>query len=82
MLNSGQQQFNAQFSELLDLQLLNSGTSLLGKSVSFGNGTQSGIATKVQQNAGQVLVRVGDLLVPAANIESVSESSTDDSNVP
>ena len=73
-LNSGQQDFNAQFSELLDLQLLSSGASLLGKSVSFGNGSQSGIATEVQQDAGQVLVRVGDHLVPVANIESVSES--------
>lgn len=73
-LNESQAEFNANFAQLLELQLLNSGTELLGKEVSFGTGGDSGIATEIRQDSGQVLVRVGEFLVPVSDIASVSEA--------
>lgn len=71
-LNAKQDDFNAQFAQLLELQLLNSGTDLLGKSVTFGPEGNTGIATEIQQDSGQVLVRVGEFLVPVSDINSVA----------
>ncbi len=70
-LNAQQSEFNSSISELLQLQLLNNGTELLGKTVTFGD--QSGIATEIQQDSGQVLVRVGEFLVPVGSIDTVSQ---------
>jgi len=74
-LNAGQSEFNAQFTELLQLQLLNGGSQLLGKSVSFGEAGESGIATEIRQDAGQVLVRVGEHLVPVSDIDSIATAT-------
>ncbi|MEO2031047.1 MAG: flagellar hook capping FlgD N-terminal domain-containing protein [Planctomycetaceae bacterium] len=71
-LNAKQSDFNAQFAELLQLQLLNSGTDLLGKTVTYGPEENSGVATEVRQEAGQVLIRVGEMLVPVGDISSVA----------
>ena len=71
-LNAGQSSFNAMFESNLQLQQLNSGADLLGKSVTFGADGSTGIATEIQQNAGQILVRVGQHLIPVADIQSVA----------
>ena len=71
-LNARQSEFNAQFSELLELQLLNSGTELLGKSVTFGPEGTTGIASEARQDSGQILIRVGEHLVPVGDIDSVT----------
>ncbi len=71
-LNAGQSQFNTQFSELLELQLLNSGSGLLGKTVTYGEAGQTGTATELQKDNGQVLIRVGDALVPVSDITAVA----------
>lgn len=73
-LNAKQSEFNNSFSELLQLQLLNNGTGLLGKEVTFGAEGTKGIATEIRQDAGQVLVRVGEHLVPVGNIATVAEA--------
>jgi flagellar basal-body rod modification protein FlgD len=86
-LNSTQDQSGVQFAELLEIQTLNSGTALLGKEVRFSKTSEdgeftvaSGIATEVQRNSGQVLVRVGEHLVPVSDINSVTNPTA--SSVP
>ncbi len=81
-LNASQSEFNTQFSELLQLQLLNSGSQLLGKSVTFGEAGETGIATEIRQDAGQVLVRVGEHLVPVSDIDSIATPTTETSDGP
>lgn len=71
-LNAKQSDFNSQLADLLQLQLLNGGTDLLGKTVTFGEEETSGVATEVRQDSGQVLVRVGEHLVPVNDISSVA----------
>lgn len=74
-LNLKQTEFNTQLADLLQLQLLNSGTDLLGKTVTFGDEESSGVASEVRQDSGQVLVRVGDLLVPISDISGVATTT-------
>jgi len=78
-LNSTQRESGVEFAELLELQTLNSGTALLGKEVTFNEtgedgefSVETGIATEVQRNAGQVLVRVGEYLVPVSDINRIT----------
>ena len=71
-LNAKQASFNELFASTLQLQQLNGGADLLGKSVTWGTDGTSGIASEIQQSNGQVLVRVGEHLIPVADIQSVS----------
>jgi len=71
-LNARQEEFNTQFSELLQLQLLNNGSQLLGKSVTFGETGETGIATEIRQDSGQVLVRIGEHLIPVSDIDAIA----------
>ena len=76
---------NTKFDQLLKQQLnngtdsvsaLNSGASLLGKTVTqSGAAGISGIVTEVQQNSGQVLLRVGDHLIPVAEVSRISNAA-------
>jgi len=58
------------------LQSLNAGAGLLGKSVQYGpEADDFGIVDQIKPDNGSILVRIGDQLVPIANIVSVEENS-------
>jgi flagellar basal-body rod modification protein FlgD len=59
--------------DLARLQAINAGSGLLGKSVRFGNGTGDvGVVSEVVPDAGQILMRVGDTLIPVSSVISVA----------
>jgi flagellar basal-body rod modification protein FlgD len=59
--------------ELARLQAINAGSSLLGKNVRFGNGTgDAGVVSEIHSDAGQILMRVGDMLIPVSSVISVA----------
>ena len=61
---------------LSTLQSLNAGAGLLGKSVQYGpEADDFGIVDQIKPDNGSILVRIGDQLVPIANIVSVEENS-------
>ena len=77
---------NTKFDSLLKQQLegtktdplvaLNSGAALLGKTVKqSGADGHSGIVTEVQQNAGKVLLKVGDHLIPVTEVIRISNAA-------
>jgi flagellar basal-body rod modification protein FlgD len=77
---------NTKFDSLLKQQLdnnkpdplvaLNSGAALLGKTVKqSGTNGHSGIVTEVQQNAGKVLLKVGDHLIPVTEVIRISNAA-------
>ncbi len=65
------EQMNSGFENQLQLQLLSSGSSLLGRTITDTAG-QSGRVDEVTQNDGQVLIRVGGHLIPLSDVESVT----------
>ena len=55
------------------LQAINAGAGLLGKSVRYGNATSDvGIVSEVLPEAGQILMRIGDHLVPISSVVGVA----------
>lgn len=64
--------------DLEALQALNAGASLLGKSVTYDTGVADandvGVVDQIQPDKGSILVRIGDKLVPIANIVSVEDA--------
>lgn len=79
----GLENLNTKFDQLLQQNLnsgnasslaaLNSGASLLGKTVQqAGTSGHSGVVTEVQQNSGQVLLKVGDHLIPISDVAKIS----------
>ena len=63
-------------SELETLQAINAGTGLLGKSVRFGNGSESiGTVSEIRPDNGQILVRIGDTLYPISSVEGIASSA-------
>lgn len=82
----GLENLNRKFDQLIQLQspesgqstlqALGTGASLLGTTVAYGMGeSQRGVVTEVQQKSGQVLLKVGDSLIPVADVASVSYPS-------
>jgi flagellar basal-body rod modification protein FlgD len=69
----GLENLNSKFDELLKLQNLSSGSDLLGLTAKYGTGPEdSGTVTEVGHENGQVLVRVGDRMIPMNQVISVS----------
>ncbi|MEZ6059067.1 MAG: flagellar hook capping FlgD N-terminal domain-containing protein [Planctomycetaceae bacterium] len=68
------QQVNAGLQSVEQQQLLAGGTGLLGRTVSYG-GTESGVVEELTRQNGQVLVRVGDNLIPLADVQSVRQDA-------
>lgn len=63
-------------SSLSELQTLNAGAGLLGKSVRYGTDSASvGVVDQIKPDNGSILVRIGDQFVPIASIVSVAEKS-------
>ncbi len=85
-LNVSQSTLNSQFAELLQIQtanaelnLLSDAAALLGKTVSFETEeaeSLTGIATELKRESGQILVQVGDHLVPVSDIGTISTAET------
>ena len=82
----GLENLNQKFDKLIELQssdsgqsslqALGTGASLLGATVAYGaEQSQRGLVTEVQQKSGQVLLKVGDSLIPVADVSSVSYPS-------
>jgi flagellar basal-body rod modification protein FlgD len=69
----GLENLNSQFSDLLQLQLLNNGAELLGRTVTHGEG-QTGVVEAISQSGSQVLVRVGDHLVPLSDVQTITDT--------
>lgn len=60
------------------LQALNTGAGLIGRTVTHGaDGSSRGVVTEVQQKSGQVLLRVGDALIPVADVSSITQTPAD-----
>ncbi|MBL8816033.1 MAG: hypothetical protein JNL58_08380 [Planctomyces sp.] len=79
----GLENLNDKFDKLIDLQknaddistlqALNSGASLLGKTVRHGTDVNDvGIVSEVRKNEGQILIQVGGQLIPISDVQSVS----------
>ncbi len=79
----GLENLNDKFDELIDLQknaddistlqALNSGASLLGKTVRHGTDVNDvGVVSEVRKNEGQILIQVGGQLIPISDVQSVS----------
>ena len=63
-------------SSLSELQTLNAGAGLLGKSVRYGaDSSKVGVVDQIKPDNGSILVRIGDQFVPIASIVSVAEKS-------
>lgn len=61
-------------SSLSELQALNAGAGLLGKSVRYGaDNSNVGVVDQIKPDNGSILVRIGDQFVPIASIVSVAE---------
>jgi flagellar basal-body rod modification protein FlgD len=59
--------------DLARLQAINAGSGLLGKSVRYGTGTgEVGVVSEVVPEASQILMRVGDTLIPISSVISVA----------
>jgi len=59
--------------DLARLQAINAGSGLLGKNVRYGNGTGDvGVVSEVRPDAGQILMRVGETLIPVSSVISVA----------
>lgn len=59
--------------DLARLQAINAGSGLLGKNIRYGNGTSDvGVASEVRPDAGQILIRVGETLIPVSSVISVA----------
>ncbi len=66
---------------LAALQSLNSGAQLLGRTVQHGTEPgNAGVVTSVEQSNGQVLLRIGQNLIPVADVVSISDTPA--SNLP
>lgn len=85
----GLENLNAKFDELIELQkntddlstlqALNSGASLLGKTVRHGtDANDTGVVSEVRQNEGQILILVGGQLIPISDVQSVSSTPVGD----
>lgn len=71
----GLEGLNSKFEDLLRMQLLNNGTGLLGHQVRYGDDAgDTGIVNEIQQDSGQVLLRVGEQLIPVTDVTSVAGS--------
>lgn len=67
------QNLDANFGQVLRLQQLTSGTSLVGKTVTYTDadgGSQTGVVTAVAVNGGAFELTVGDSTVPLNNVTS------------
>lgn len=87
----GIENLNSKFDQLLAaqertnglaaLQSLNSGAQLLGRTVQHGTEPgNAGVVTSVEQSNGQVLLRIGQNLIPVADVVSISDTPA--SNLP
>lgn len=67
--------------ELSQLQLLNSGAGLLGKSVRYGDASGDvGVVSEIKPDSGQVLVRIGSTFMPMSDIQGIATSVSELSN--
>lgn len=73
-------QLNAGFGDLLQLQQLTQGSSLLGRSVQYTDGATSsaasGVVSAVNVKDGTILLQVGGRDVPLSQVTSVQNYST------
>ena len=81
----GLENINQKFDTMLKQQLesskpdplttLNTGAALIGKKIQqSGTNGHSGVVTEVQQNNGQVLLKVGDHLIPVTQVSKISNA--------
>jgi len=71
----GLENLNKKFDDLLALETLSSSAELLGLTATYGQfENQSGVIDEVGHNDGQVLVRIGDQLIPMSDVVSVAQT--------
>jgi len=71
----GLENLNKKFDDLLALETLSSSAELLGLTATYGQfENQSGVIDEVGHNDGQVLVRIGDQLIPMSDVVSVAHT--------
>ena len=73
----GLENLNSKFDDLLKLQSLSSGSEMLGLTARFGpDDADAGIVDEISQDDGQVLLKVGDRMIPMSQVVSVSSPWT------
>lgn len=67
--------------DLSQLQMLNAGAGLLGRSVRYGDATGDvGVVSEIKPDSGQVLVRIGNTFMPMSDIQGIATDVTELSN--
>ena len=78
---SGVEQLNGSFANMLQLQQLTNGASLVGKEVQYISGedgeTATGVVEGVLVNDGQLYLNINDLAVPLSSVLQVKNPSAD-----
>lgn len=72
----GLEGLNSKFDDMLQLELVASGSEILGQEITTDDGL-TGIASEIRQEDGQVLINIDGTLVPLSGVVTVRNPPTD-----
>lgn len=72
----GLEGLNSKFDDMLQLELVASGSEILGQEITTDDGL-TGIASEIRQDDGQVLINIDGTLVPLSGVVTVRDPPAD-----
>lgn len=72
----GLEGLNSKFDDMLQLELVASGSEILGKEITTDDGL-TGLASEIRQEDGQVLINIDGTLVPLSGVVTVRDAPID-----